>query len=129
MEWAITCAEHVLPLYTREAPDDDRPQQAFAIGRAWIRGEATMRQAHDASFAANAAGRELTDAGRFAALSAGQAVAVAHVAAHDLGAGAYALRAVHAASAPELADAARLAERDWQRAQLPDSVRDQVIED
>ena len=129
MEWSIACAEHVLHLYTREAPDDDRPQHAIGVARAWVRGEATMREAHNASFAANAGGRVLSDPARFAALSAGQAVAVAHVAAHDLGAAAYAIRAVQAAAAPEDAEAARLTERDWQRAQLPGRLRDHVLED
>ena len=99
------------------------------IARSWIRGEATMKTAHRAAFAANAAGRGLTDAARFAALSAGQAVAVAHVAAHDLGAAAYAIRAAQAASTPDLAEASRLRERDWQREQLPRPVRALVLDD
>lgn len=37
-------------------------------------------------------------AAKYVALSAGQAAVVAHVAAHDLGAAAYAIRAVMAAS-------------------------------
>ena len=80
-----------------------------------------MKTAHDAAFQANAAARGLPDPARFAALAAGQAVAVAHVAAHDLGAAAYAIRAVGAD--------ARLAERDWQREQLPAAVRELVLDD
>jgi hypothetical protein len=57
-----------------------------------------MKDARGAAFAANAAARGLGEPAKFAALSAGQAVAVAHVAAHDLGAAAYAIRAVQAAS-------------------------------
>ena len=128
-EWAVTCAEHVLHLYDREASQDERPREALDIARAWIRGDATMKTAHQAAFAANAAGRGLTDAARFAALSAGQAVAVAHVAAHDLGAAAYAIRAARAASTPELAEAAGRRERDWQREQLPPQVRALVLDD
>ena len=128
-EWAVTCAEHVLPLYDREAAQDERPRLAMDIARSWIRGEATMKTAHQAAFAANAAGRGLTDAARFAALSAGQAVAVAHVAAHDLGAAAYAIRAAQAASTPDLAEVSRLRERDWQREQLPRPVRALVLDD
>ncbi len=88
-----------------------------------------MKEAHSAAFAANAAGHGLTDPARFAALSAGQAVAVAHVAAHDLGAAAYAIRAAQAASAPDRAEAARRRERDWQWEQLPAPVRALVLED
>jgi hypothetical protein len=127
-EWAAECAEHVLHLFEREAPDDPRPRQAIDTGRAWIRGEVPMKEAHRMAFVANAAGQGLGDPARFAALSAGQAVAVAHVAAHDLGAAAYAIRAAQSAS-PDRAELARARERDWQRAQLPDSVRALVLED
>lgn len=125
--WALACAEHVLPLFARES-DDDRPTEALRIGHAWTRGEATMRDAHDAAFQANAAGRGLPDPARFAALSAGQAVAVAHVAAHDLGAAAYAIRAAAAASEPDR-EPARLAELRWQRALIPCEVRELVLDD
>jgi hypothetical protein len=92
-EWAAVCAEHVLPLFETRCPADSRPRDAIAVGRAWIRGEVTMTVAHNTAFVANAAARGLPDAAKFAALAAGQAVAVAHVAAHDLGAAAYAIRA------------------------------------
>lgn len=128
-EWAAQCAEHVLPLFEHERPDDSRPRDVIAMTRAWIRSEVRMRDAHTASFGASAAGRDLSDPGRFAALSAGQAVAVAHVAAHELGAAAYAIRAVAASVPPEESEHARLAERDWQRAQLPDDVRELVLDD
>jgi len=55
-----------------------------------------MRDARRAAFRANAAAREMPDPAKFAALSAGQTVAVAHVAAHDLGGAAYAIRAAGA---------------------------------
>ena len=119
--WALLCAEHVLHLFEDDHPDDHRPRDALAIGHAWIRGEVPMKTAHDAAFQANAAARGLPDPARFAALAAGQAVAVAHVAAHDLGAAAYAIRAVGADR--------RLAERDWQREQLPAAVRELVLDD
>ncbi len=128
-EWALQCAEHVLPLFEAEQPDDSRPRDAIAIGRAWIRGDAAMRDAHNTAFSANAAGRGMPDPARFAALSAGQAVAVAHVAAHDLGAAAYAIRAAAAAVPESDAAGARAAEREWQRARLPDAVRELVLDD
>ncbi len=71
----------------------------------------------------------MPDPVRFAALSAGQAVAVAHVAAHDLGAAAYAIRAAGAAAPPDRAASAGAAEREWQRARLPDEVRELVLDD
>ena len=119
--WALQCAEHVLHLFESDHPDDSRPRDALAVGHAWIRGEVPMKTAHAAAFQANAAARGLPDPAKFAALSAGQAVAVAHVAAHDLGAAAYAIRAVGAD--------ARLTERDWQREQLPADVKELVLDD
>lgn len=126
--WALLCAEHVLPLFTAQQ-DDPRPHEAIQIGHAWIRGEVTMRDAHQAAFRANAAGRDRPDPVKFAALAAGQAVAVAHVAAHDLGAAAYAIRAVGASVPASDAGRAQARERAWQRAQLPAAVRDLVLDD
>jgi len=128
-EWAAVCAEHVLPLFQAERPDDPRPRDAVELGRAWIRGEVPMREAHQRAFVANAAGKGLPDPAKFAALAAGQSVAVAHVAAHELGAAAYAIRAVAASVPVGEAESARLSERDWQRAQLPEEVRELVLDD
>jgi hypothetical protein len=71
----------------------------------------------------------MPDPAKFAALSAGQAAAVPHVAAHDLGAAAYAIRAAGASAPASDADVARAREREWQRAQLPAAVRDLVLDD
>jgi hypothetical protein len=128
-EWALACAEHVLPLFEAAGTGDRRVHEALDITRSWIRGEVPMRVAHQAAFTANAAGRGLPDPARFAALSAGQAVAVAHVAAHELGAAAYAIRAASASVPGDEAEAARLRERDWQRDRLPDAIRELVLDD
>lgn len=52
---------------------------------------------------------------------------------HELGAAAYAIRAAVAAAVEQggadAAEPARLAERDWQRAQLPPEIRELVLED
>lgn len=127
--WAIDCAAHVLHLFEDERPGDPRVRDAIEVGRAWVRGEVRMTGAHDAAFVANAAGRGLPDPARFAALAAGQAVAVAHVAAHDLGASAYAIRAAAAAVASGEAAAVRRRERDWQRERIPVEVRELVLDD
>jgi hypothetical protein len=76
-----------------------------------------------------AAARELSGAARHAAFAAGQAAVVAHVAAHELGAAAYAIKAARAA-APECdgGSAGRI-ECRWQRGQLPDAIRELVLED
>jgi len=128
-EWAAVCAEHVLHLFEQEQPQDTRPRDAIEVGRAWIRGEVRMREAHNTAFVANAAARGLPDPAKFAALSAGQAVAVAHVAAHDLGAAAYAIRAAAASATASEAESARIRERDWQRERIPAELRDLVLDD
>jgi hypothetical protein len=124
--WAADCAAHVLHHFEQARPGDERPRQAIDIGRAWARGEVTMTVAHNTAFVANAAARDVTGAAREAAYAAGQAVAVAHVAAHELGAAAYAIRAARAASPED--DAGRL-ECQWQRAQLPEEIRELVLDD
>ena len=127
--WAADCAEHVLPLFEEARPKDGRPRRAIALARAWTRGEIPMREAHSFAFEANAAGKGLPDAARFAALAAGQAVAVAHVAAHELGAAAYAIRAARAAAQGTGEDEAGRRECQWQRSRLPDAIRDLVLDD
>lgn len=127
--WAALCAEHVLGFFEAHDPKDDRPRHALELVRRWTRGEATMKQCHDAAFASNAAGRDAPPAARLAALSAGQAVAVAHVAAHELGAAAYAIRAAREAASPGRVDAAASAERQWQRKRLPKAIRELVLDD
>jgi hypothetical protein len=125
--WAADCADHVLGCFERERPDDPRPREAIAAARAWARGEVTMMRARAAGGHAMGAARPLRGAARFAAYSAGQAACVGHVAEHDLGAAAYAIKAARSAH-PEDPEAGR-AERDWQRARLPESVRRLVLED
>src|SRR5262249_9230107 len=127
--WAATCAEHVLHLFESAQPSDARPRRAIAQTRAWGRGEITMSQSRAAGGHAMAAARELSGAARHAAFAAGQAAAVAHVAAHELGAAAYAIKAARAfAPEGEGENAGRL-ECRWQRDQLPDAIRELVLED
>jgi thymidine phosphorylase len=127
--WAVDCAEHVLHYFERARPGDDRPRRALELGRAWARGEITMTQARAAAGHANAAARELSGAARKAAHAAGQAGAVAHVAAHELGAAAYAIRAARAAAPEGEREEAGRRECKWQRDQLPDEIRDLVLDD
>jgi hypothetical protein len=127
--WAAACAEHVLHLFEAAQPLDGRPRHAIEQARAWTRGEIKMSESRAAGGHAMAAARELRGAARHAAFAAGQAGAVAHVAAHELGAAAYAIKAARAAASPgDEARAGRL-ERQWQREQLPDAIRDLVLDD
>jgi hypothetical protein len=127
--WAAACAEHVLPLFESAQPSDARPRDAIRAIRAWTRHDVTMSQARAAGGHAMAAARPLTGAARHAAFAAGQAAVVAHVAAHELGAAAYAIKAVRAAVPRDQSEDAGREECRWQRAQLPDAIRDLVLDD
>ncbi|MBN1476088.1 hypothetical protein JXA47_04990 [Candidatus Sumerlaeota bacterium] len=126
--WAADCAEHVLPLFSRCCPDDDRPRHAIETARAWAAGEIRVGEARSAALAAHAAARETTDpAACAAARAAGQAVSVPHAADHSLGPAWYAVRAVQASLEKAAAVEAVARERDWQREHLPPPVRDLVL--
>jgi hypothetical protein len=127
--WAAACAEHVLHLFEAAQPSDTRPRQAIEQARAWARGEITMSRARAAGGHANAAARELSGAARAAAFAAGQAALVAHVAAHELGAAAYAIKAARAAAVKGKEARAGRLECQWQREQLPEAIRELVLDD
>ena len=127
--WAATCAEHVLHFFESAQPIDLRPRHAIAQARAWVRGEIRMSQAREAAGHANGAARDLRGAARHAAYAAAQAAAVAHVAAHELGAAAYAIKAARAAAPAGEGESTGRLECRWQRDQLPDAIRDLVLDD
>ncbi len=127
--WAAVCAEHVLYLFESVMPLDPRPRQAIEHARAWVRGDIKMTQARAAAGYAQAAARELSGAARYAAYAAGQAAAAAHVAAHELGGAAYAIKAVRAAAPEGEREALGRLECGWQRDQLPDAIRELVLDD
>ncbi len=127
--WAALCAEHVLHFFELVHPADPRPRQAIEQARSWARGEIKMSQARAAAGHAQAAARDLSGAARHAAYAAGQAAAVAHVAAHELGAAAYAIKAAQAAVPRGEGENAGRLECRWQREQLPDEIRELVLDD
>jgi hypothetical protein len=127
--WAAACAEHVLGLFEAARPGDPRPRRAIEQARAWVRAEVTMTQARAAGGHAMGAARELRGAARHAAYAAGQAACVAHVAAHELGAAAYAIKAVRAAAPEGAGERAGRHECRWQRDQLPEAIRALVLDD
>lgn len=86
----------VIPV--RGLPAAELKRWAIEQTRAWAHGEIKVSQARDKAFGANAAG---------------QAVAVAHVAAHQLGAAAYAIKAVRAAAPTGEAESAARLECSW----------------
>jgi hypothetical protein len=129
--WAAACAEHVLGLFESAQPEDPRPRQAVECARAWVRGEVTMTQARTAAGHAMAAARDLRGAARHAAYAAGQAGVVPHVAAHELGAAAYAIKAARAGAPDGEGEGARAGRLEcrWQRDQLPEAILELVLDD
>ena len=91
---ACDYAEHVLPIFETQYPDDDRPRKAIAVSRRYARGEATDAEL---SAAWSAAGYAAWYAARSAARDAGYAAEAAGYAAWY---------------------AAEAAERTWQEARL-----------
>ena len=100
-------AEHVLDLFESAHPEGPRPRQAIEHARTWARGEVNTLQARAAGGHAIAAARDLRGATRHAAYAAGQAGAVAHLAAHELGAAANPITAARAAAPEDNGEAAR----------------------
>src|SRR5436305_6709309 len=127
--WAADCAQHVLHHFEQARPKDSRPRRAIDLGRAWARGEITWQEARTAAGHANAAARDLRGTARHAAYAAGQAAAVGHVAAHELGAAAYAIKAARAAAPEGEGERAGRRECRWQRDQLPEAIRALVLDD
>ena len=92
-------AERVLPIFEKEHPDDDRPRQAIEAIRAWAQGklELGMADVRKLSLGSHAAAREAkSDAARFAARAAGQAVATWHVPTHAMAVPRYVCKAIAA---------------------------------
>jgi hypothetical protein len=116
--WAAGCAGHVLPCFEKEFPKDKRPRKAIKALRTWVRtGIFRMADVRKSSLDAHAAARRAPEdsAARFAARSAGQAMACAHVPEHAIAAAWYAVKAAKAAG--------RGAESAWQYKHLPKRLR------
>lgn len=89
-------AARVLKYFERERPQDRRPRAAIEAIREWAedRRALGMNEVRTLSLAAHAAARDVqSDAAKFAAHAAGQAVGTWHAPAHALGAFGYAGRA------------------------------------
>ena len=74
---AVACAEHVLPIFEKQHPEDKRPRQAIEAAKAWLDNpcEATRQTAAVAAsaYAASAADAYAADAYAAAAASAAAA--------------------------------------------------------
>lgn len=94
---AAGIVEYVLPIFEKECPKDDRPRKAMEAIRSWAQGKRKlgMAEVRKLSLGAHTAARGTkTDAAKFVAHAAGQAVGTWHVPTHALGAFVYAGRAL-----------------------------------
>lgn len=92
-------AAHALPLFEASHPDDPRPRLAVEAIRAWAQGERQlgMVEVRKLSLDSHAAARSASsDAARFAARAAGQAVATWHVPGHAAAVPMYVAKAIAA---------------------------------
>ncbi len=106
---ACDCAERVLLIFQKHAPDDQRPFQAIECARRFAVGNATLQELNAAWAAAwdARAARAAAGAAAGAARAARAAAGAARAAVDAAGAAAWAAR-----------DAARAAERQWQKERL-----------
>ena len=124
--WAKECVKRVLPCFEKEYQEDKRPQIAIQALEDWIEtGVFKMASIRKASLDAHAAARVAAEdsAARSVAHAAGQAVAVAHVPRHSLGAVVYALQAVWRAAGTSAPETAVIREKEWQYRRLQDLMR------
>ena len=118
--WACECVENVLPLYGNTI--DERLTNAINTAKEWVKGNASVGEARNASLNAITVANELNDKTAIAiARSVGHAVATAHMADHSLRAAEYAIKAVM------LADKSMETERKWQDKHLSLEIIDLVL--
>ena len=107
--FAVDCAEHVLPIWTANYPDDDRPAKAIEAARRFALGEisedAARATANAAAYAANDAAAYAANAAAYAAYAAANAAANAAAYAAYAAANAAANAAAYAAYAANAANA------------------------
>lgn len=80
--------EHILPIFERECPEDNRPRMALEASRRWFEGKAKLPEVKNIILnECHAAARELEDkpAAQAAARACGQAAACFHTPTHSLG--------------------------------------------
>ena len=92
-------AERVLLIFEKECPKDDRPRKAIKAIKAWAQGKQKlgMAEVRKLSLDSHAAARVAkSDAAKFAARAAGQAIAIWHVPTHAMAVPYYVCKAIFA---------------------------------
>ena len=127
--WAASCAEHVLDLFESAGPEEPRPRHAIEQARAWARGEITMSQARTAAGHVIAAARDLSGQhGTPRTRPARPRPSHTSPRTNSVRA-AYGLKAARAAAPEGEGDSAGRLECLWQRDQLPEAIRELVLDD
>lgn len=86
--WAVDYSEEVLlPLWSKQYPEDLRPQDALNAAREWLSGAIKLPQAKPAILACHGAARDAegNPAAQAAARAIGQSASTIHSAAHCIG--------------------------------------------
>ena len=116
IRWAIACAERLLPRSPAEGRDDPRLREALDGARKFADGRLTVGSARKLAFGCHAAAREASSpTARAVARACGQAVAVAHMAAHS--------REIERYTRKALLGEEQAQELAWQRRYLPPRFR------
>lgn len=91
------CEAHILPIYEKHCPGDDRPRSAIAASRDWFAGKKKLPEVKNIILnECHAAARELNDnpTAQAAARACGQAAACFHTPTHSLGLAFYGAAAI-----------------------------------
>ena len=112
---AADFAEHVLPLFEAQYPDDDRPRKAIEAARSFARGNITKKKMKAARDAAEDAG---LDAAKSAAWPAAMAALQVPVGAAAWAAAGYPRAGADKAAWEAVWEAAGDAERAWQQERI-----------
>jgi len=96
--WGIDYArKHILPIYEKEYPSDERPKQALDAAKEWLEGKVKLPYVKNIILnECHAAAREAekTPAALAAARTCGQAAAIIHTPTHSLGLALYGALAI-----------------------------------
>src|SRR5690625_2119214 len=116
IRWAIACAERLLSRSPAEVRDDPRLREGLDGARKFADGRLSVGSARKHAFGCHAAAREASSpTARAVARACGQAVAVAHMAAHS--------RAIERYTRKALLGDEQAEELAWQRTHLPPRFR------
>ena len=91
------CEEHILPIFEKHCPGDNRPRMAIAASRDWFDGKKKLPEVKNIILnECHAAARELdgNPAAQAAARTCGQAAACFHIPTHSLGLAFYGAAAI-----------------------------------